>query len=268
MENSTETPPQSQQFDRGRHDQLQQPERPEHFIHPSRQHIHDRNARRPDAIVGNAGLKTAIRQIEDRAQSNAPHAHYDRSALRGIKMGSIGFQRQTRVGGDAGLSGTAHTLATLADPNTRLAISGRGEGHERQIEQEEESNSLPANTGITLPQTHISVQVVHHNQADSNPLTDTSTASVLTGAHDEAMDLAETTIADQNQQVEEPSVEDFIKVALQSVTEAQKQESMKLMEALGLTLVQELKTMHRPRQEHRREAIAQAAGGGGSQVTN
>jgi hypothetical protein len=47
-------------------------------------------------------------------------------------------------------------------------------------------------------------------------------------------------------------VEDFIKGALQSVSEAQQQESTKLMEALGLTLAQELKARQLSRQSPRR----------------
>jgi hypothetical protein len=47
-------------------------------------------------------------------------------------------------------------------------------------------------------------------------------------------------------------VEDFIKGALQSVAEAQQQEATKLMEALGLTLAQELKARQLSRQSLRR----------------
>ena len=153
MEPSPETPPQRQQFDRGRASPGTTPQRPEQFIHPSRQHIHNRNAPADGTyITGNETLKAGIRQMEDRARRDTPHAHYDRTAMRGLRDGSLRY----RVGGDAGLTGTAEALARLADPNTVLTASTtQAGGAQVHGADTDTSAALPANAGITLPNTNI-----------------------------------------------------------------------------------------------------------------
>ena len=239
MDDPTVSPPQSQPFDRGRSPSALIAPRPEQFIHPSRQHIHDRNAatstenHHESARTG--VIKDAIRQIEERAKRNAPIAQYDRSVIRGLRDGTL----QASPGGGSGLTEATKALAILANPDTRI------HNHQRDLDQgpsahenpaihvppeDGQPGAIPAHLGVLAPHTEISVHVHHQNVGNGN-------TAPSTDDDNEGKDEAEATTVDSG---ESTDVAEFIRGAIASVSDAQVQESRKLLEVLGRSLLQEL----------------------------
>jgi hypothetical protein len=95
-----------------------------------------------------------------------------------------------------------------------------------------------ANLGVISPQTNILVHVSHQNAGSVDTTTSTVNAAPKGEEEEGADDDRATTSASEAREIT-----DFIRGALDSVADFQKQESRQLMETLGKTLVHGIRAM-------------------------
>jgi len=188
-------------------------------------------------------IKDAIRQIENRAKTDGPIAQYNRQAMLGLRDGTLHIQQNGR----RGLTEATRVLAILANPDTTLetAAPGEEEGAEHtpnpvEIETVVDDNpeGAHANLGVISPQTNILVHVSHQNAGSVDTTTSTVNAAPKGEEEEGADDDRATTSASEAREIT-----DFIRGALDSVADFQKQESRQLMETLGKTLVHGIRAM-------------------------